>query len=197
MKLRGYRIELAEIEAVLRQHPQVRDSAVILQEDLPQLVGYIVPRKQSVAVDMHLGDFLRQHLPEYMVPSTFVSLKFLPLTANGKVNRNHLRRDSALRLSEHLSAHLSDPLPENHTLVPLIELDNPARTVVQPRDITEWHLLQIWEEILQRQPLSVLDNFFQLGGHSLLAVRLMSHIAKRFERDLPLATLFQHPTDYG
>ena len=191
VKLRGYRIELAEIEAVLRQHPQVRDSAVILQEDLAQLVGYVVPRKQPVSVDMHLGDFLCKHLPEYMVPPTFIYLKFLPLTANGKVNRDSLtRRDSALRLSDRLPAHPS----ENHTLVPLIELDNQARTVVQPRDTTEWHLLQIWEEILQRQPLSVLDNFFQLGGHSLLAVRLMSHIAKRFERDLPLTTLFQHPT---
>ena len=182
VKLRGYRIELTEIEAVLSQHPNVRDSVVVLEEDegsSPQLVGYIVPRKQPLSMDMQLGDFLREHVPEYMIPSIFVYLKFLPLTANGKVNRHQLARARS---------------GEENALPALIVLDSPTRTVVQPRDAIEWQLLQIWEDLLQRQPISIVDDFFRLGGHSLLAVRLMSRIAERFGQDLSLATLFQHPT---
>ena len=187
MKLRGYRIELAEIEAVLRQHQEVRDSVVVLQEDSlsagPYLVGYVVPRKLPMPPDMNIQDFLRERLPAYMVPSRFVYLKFLPLTANGKVNRHQLA-----------TAHLK----EGKTTPSLVELDGPSRTIVQPRDAIEWQLLQIWEDILQIQaqiqPLSVIDDFFKLGGHSLLAVRLMSRIAKHFGQSLDLATLFRSPT---
>ena len=121
-----------------------------------------------------LREFLRAYVPEYMVPSTFVTLKALPLTANGKLDRRQLvtsRQTSSVLSSE-----------------------GETRAFVQPRDEIEFRLLRIWEEILQVQSISVTDNFFDLGGHSILAVRLMSQIFQQFGQDLPLATLFQRPT---
>ncbi|HEX3640869.1 MAG TPA: thioesterase domain-containing protein, partial [Ktedonobacteraceae bacterium] len=143
------------------------------------LVGYIVPRKLPMPADMNIGMFLRERLPEYMVPSAFVYLKFLPLSANGKVDRQQLA--AAKR-------------GENYSLSSLVDVGSQSRMIMQPRDAIEWRLLQIWEDVLQMQPLSVIDDFFNLGGHSLLAVRLMSHIAKHFGQNLDLATLFEHPT---
>jgi len=181
VKLRGYRIELAEVETTLRQHPNIRDSAVVVREDPStglHLVGYIVPRKLPLPAGMNIDVFLRERLPEYMVPSAFVYLKFLPLSANGKVDRQQLVAKRG----------------ENHSLSSLVDVGSQSRMIVQPRDAIEWRLLQIWEDVLQMQPLSVIDNFFDLGGHSLLAVRLMSHIAKHFGQNLNLATLFEHPT---
>jgi amino acid adenylation domain-containing protein len=182
VKLRGYRIEVAEVEIALRQHPNIRDSAVVVQEDSsagPYLVGYIVPRKLPIPAGMNIGEFLRERLPGYMVPSSFVYLKFLPLSANGKVDQQQL----AVAKRE-----------ENTSLSSLVDVGSQSRTIVQPRDAIEWQLLQIWEDVLQMQPLSIIDDFFNLGGHSLLAVRLMSHIAKHFGQHLDLATLFEHPT---
>lgn len=182
VKLRGYRIELAEIEEVLKRHPNVRDGAVVTQEDPSgsrYLVGYIAPRKFPVPADMDVQNFLRQHVAEYMVPSIFIYLKFLPLTANGKVDRRQL--------------HTPDT-DGNNSLPYLIDVESPERTIILPRDVIELHLVQIWEEILEKRPISVVDDFFQLGGHSLLAVRLMSHISKQFGQNLDLAILFQYPT---
>ena len=181
VKLHGYRIELSEIEIALRRHANVSDVVVLLHEDLPGkplLVAYIVPRNWSLADNAELHDFLRTYVPSYMVPSAFVSLKALPLTANGKVDRQQLHafRQEQNRLSE----------------VSLQE--KTAKPLVQPRDIIEFRLLQIWEEILQLRPISVVDNFFALGGYSMLAVRLVSQIFKQFGQDLTPATLFRSPT---
>lgn len=154
VKLRGYRIELAEVETMLRQHPNIRDSAVVVREDPStglHLVGYIVPRKLPIPADMNIDVFLRERLPEYMVPSAFVYLKFLPLSANGKVDRQQLAAKRG----------------ENYSLSSLIDMGSQSRMIVQPRDAIEWRLLQIWEDVLQMQPLSVIDDFFNLGGHSL------------------------------
>jgi amino acid adenylation domain-containing protein len=182
VKLRGYRIELAEIEVLLRQHPNVHDSAVVLHENLPgvpHLIGFIVPQKLPVPTKKDLQDFLRQYLPEYMVPPTFVYLKFLPLTANGKVDRHQL---------------ITPERDKNNRLSFLIDLTSESRIIMQPRDTFEMQLLQIWEDILERQPISIFDDFFNLGGHSLLAVRLISRLSRQFKQNLDLATLFQHPT---
>lgn len=182
VKLRGHRIEVAEIEAVLRQHSQVQDCAVVLREDMSAgcyLAGYIVPEGISLHADINLRGFLQERLPEYMWPSAFLFLKFLPLNANGKVDRQRL---------------IADRTEGGKSTLPLIETGTATRTITLPRDSVETQLVQIWEEVLQVQPVSIFDNFFHIGGHSLLAVRLMSHIAERFGQHLDLAMLFQHPT---
>lgn len=178
IKLHGYRIELHEIEAALRRHANVSDTVVLLQEEVPGkplLIAYIVPRSQPIPQPGALRDFMQASLPAYMVPSSFVYLKALPLTANGKVDRHYLRTH-----------------PPQHA--PGAMQGGAVKAIVQPRDLIELRLLQIWEEVLQRKPISVMDNFFDLGGYSMIAVRLVSQILKHLGQDLAPATLFQHPT---
>jgi len=174
VKVRGFRIELAEIEAVLAQHPAVRQTVVVAREDRPgekRLVAYVVPNpvSQQALPIAALRSFLQARLPDYMVPAAFVALDALPLTPNGKVDRRALP--------------IADPAhPERR------------QTFAAPRDVLEGQLTTIWEEVLGIQSLGVTDNFFELGGHSLLAVRLFAHIERTFGKKLPLATLFQAPT---
>ena len=168
VKIRGFRIELGEIEAALTQHPSVRENVVIAREDVPgnkHLVAYVVPT-QTLTTD-ELRHFLKQKLPDYIVPSAFVMLEALPLTPSGKVDR------------------LTLPVPDNSS-----SLDN----FVPPRDKLELQLTQIWSEVLKVDKVGVRNNFFDLGGHSLLAVRLMAKIQQQFGKNLPLAALFQSPT---
>jgi amino acid adenylation domain-containing protein len=172
VKIRGFRIELGEVEASLEKHPQVTSAVVTLREDAPgqkRLVAYCVPKQKSPPKTDELRGFLRGKLPDYMVPSAFVLLEEMPMTAGGKVDRSRL------------------PAPS---------LDRPALETVAlpPRDILEVQLKQIWEKVLGLKPVGVRDNFFDLGGHSLLAVRLFSQIEKVVGKHLPLATLFQAPT---
>ena len=172
VKIHGFRIELGEIEAVLRQYPAVRESVVVVREDTPgdkRLVAYIVALQGPVPAESELGGFLKEQLPAYMVPSTFMFLDELPLTPNGKVDRRAL------------------PAPDRGRLIQ-------QGTCVAPRDILELRLTQIWEEILGLHPVGVTDNFFDLGGHSLLAVRLIARIHKQFGQKLPLPTLFHGAT---
>jgi amino acid adenylation domain-containing protein len=169
VKLRGFRIELGEIETVLCQHPEVQAAVVLVREDQPsqcQLVAYIVADSTADVAPQSLRQFLQQKLPDYMLPQAFVRLDALPLTANGKVDRKVL------------------PIPEMS-----------VRTdFTGPRDALELQLMQIWEEVLQVQPISIRDNFFDLGGHSLLAVSLMARIQQQFGKKFSLAMLFQSPT---
>ncbi|WP_414561757.1 MULTISPECIES: non-ribosomal peptide synthetase [unclassified Anabaena] len=171
VKIRGFRIELGEIEALLSQYPQVRSSAVIAREDEPgnpRLVAYIVPQPGHTLNDSELQQYLHESLPDYMVPSAFVMLEALPLTPNGKLNRHALPAPDTLRQVSH--------------------------SYLPPRDAIELQLVNIWEDILNVRPVGVQDNFFNLGGHSLMAVRLMAQIQQQLGKNLPLATLFQHPT---
>ncbi len=167
VKIRGFRIELGEIEAVLTQHPEIQAVTVIDREDKPghkYLAAYIVANQELTTAD--LRDFLKQRLPDYMVPGVFVFLDQIPLTANGKVDRKAL------------------PVPDlsaNDTFTP-------------PSDAIEFQLMQIWEQVLQITPIGIRDNFFDLGGHSLLAVGLMARIQQQFDQKLSLATLFQGAT---
>lgn len=182
IKLRGYRIELGEIEAALKQHPEIRDSAVLLVEGPhgdAQLVGYIVPRKQPGPKNKDVRNHLLAYVPEYMVPATFVRLKALPLTVNGKVDRQQL-------------AQLAREKDREQSLQR--EVDGSAASWQRPRDVIEFRLVRIWEELLQIQPIGLTDNFFELGGHSILAVRLMSHIFKEFGQELDIADIFHYPT---
>ncbi len=172
IKLRGFRIELGEIEAALRQHPGVRDVAALVLErpgKEKRLVAYIVPTDREAPTSAALRAFLLQHLPEYMLPSAFVSLEALPLTPNGKVDRRAL------------------PLPDERNLLQ-------GADFVAPRTPTEELLATIWAEELGLPQVSVTENFFALGGHSLLAVRVLLRIQERFQRELPLSTLFEAPT---
>ncbi|MBV9385107.1 MAG: amino acid adenylation domain-containing protein [Chroococcidiopsidaceae cyanobacterium CP_BM_ER_R8_30] len=177
VKIRGMRVELGEIELALEQHPTVREAVVTSVENVSadtRLVAYLVPklfpdgRSQMVSIG-ELRGFLKKKLPEYMVPSSFVTIAALPLTPNGKVDRCAL---AALDLAR----------------------QKPAATFVSPRNDLESQLTQIWEEILGIQSIGVRDDFFDLGGHSLLAVRLFAQIEKRFGKKLPLSSLFKSGT---
>jgi thioesterase domain-containing protein/acyl carrier protein len=174
VKIRGFRIELEEGEAALKQHPGVAQCVTIAREDVPgdkRLVAYIVLRDPGVVLAIpELRNFLKQKLPDYMIPVTFVALKELPLTLNGKLDRKAL------------------PLPGLS-----LARSSPARQIVPPRTTLEVELVRIWEQALGTKITSVRDNFFDLGGHSLLAVRMFAQIEKVFKVRLPLATLYQAP----
>jgi amino acid adenylation domain-containing protein len=168
VKIRGFRIELGEIEAALGRHPALREAVVVAREDAPgekRLVAYVVA--DSTADE--LRHFLKDRLPEYMVPAVVVLLEALPVTPNGKVDRRAL------------------PAPDRSRP----EL---GKAFVAPRDDLELQLAHIWEEILGVRPVGVRDNFFELGGHSLLAVRLFALIEKRLGKKLPLTAIFQGAT---
>lgn len=172
VKIRGFRIELGEIETVLGQHPDVREVVVLAREDKPgnkRLVAYVVPSQEQAPTANELRRFLKEQLPDYMVPSAFVMLNTLPLTPNGKVDSRALPTPDTSRITQQDS-------------------------FVPPRDQLEQQLAQIWSEVLNLYPIGVRDNFFDLGGHSLLAVRLMAQIQQQFGKNLPLATLFQSAT---
>jgi amino acid adenylation domain-containing protein/non-ribosomal peptide synthase protein (TIGR01720 family) len=171
VKLRGYRIEPDEIEVALRSHTEVRDAVVLLREDRPgeaQLVAYVVVGAQSSLNSGEFSDFLRQRIPTYMVPSSFVFLQSLPLTANGKIDRRRL------------------PQPE--------AWQGEVRSMVMPRTPVEELLVDIWKKVLHLTTLGVEDNFFALGGHSLLAMQIASRIRAVLQVEIPIRSLFEAPT---
>ena len=175
VKVRGFRIELGEIEAVLRQHHAVNETVVVAREDVPgdkRLVAYFVPAQTPGPTFIELRNFLKEKLPEYMVPSAFVRLETMPLTANGKVDRKAL------------------PDPQ---LAPAASRSD----VIHANDEYESQLVTIWEALFRTQPISTDDNFWELGGHSLLAARLMHRIEQVFGKRLPLSMLLQTPTIEG
>ncbi len=168
VKLRGFRIELGEIEALLRQHPAVQECIVIAQHtgQEQRLVAYVTAA-HAAATD--LRNYLRAHLPDYMVPSAFVTLPALPLTPSGKVDRKAL------------------PLPDWSALVA-------EQIYVAPRTPTETALTHIWGEILGIDRIGMDDNFFALGGHSLLATQIISRIRRTMAVDIGVRAFFETPT---
>jgi len=188
VKVRGFRIELAEVEAVLARYPAVRDCIVEAKEGGAggkRLVAYVVPAapisprppgegrgegaESPGLKPEELRTWLKQRLPEYMVPSAFVRLESFPLTPSGKVDRKSL------------------PAPE-------VSRHEPSRSLVGPRTALELQLVRLWEELLGIHPIGVQDNFFELGGNSLLVIRLLSRIRAVTGRNLPVAALFQNAT---
>ena len=172
VKLRGFRIELGEIEAVLNRQKAVRQCVVMAREDRPgdkMLVAYVESQTGSAPNVSDLRAHLKQTLPDYMVPSAFVLMERLPLTANGKIDRKVLPPPAETRLTSDAQA-------------------------VAPRDALEQMLSRLWSKVLRVRNVGVQDNFFDLGGHSILAVRVMMEIERRVGKRLPLATLFQAPT---
>ncbi|MEV7602207.1 amino acid adenylation domain-containing protein [Kitasatospora sp. NPDC089797] len=173
VKLRGLRIELGEIESVLRRHPGVERAVVAARGsgDERRLIGYLVAARDGAPAPAaaELRALLRADLPEYMVPSVFVTLEALPLSPNGKVDRA--------------------ALPE-----PDANADRAASAYVAPRDDTERVLAALWADLLEVERVGADDDFFALGGHSLLATRLASAVLETFGVDLPLRELFEAPT---
>jgi len=172
VKIRGFRIEPGEIEAVLTQHPDVRETAVIARQNEAgetNLVGYVVPVRASGVTPASLRGYLSEKLPAYMIPAAFVLMEALPLTPNRKLDRHAL------------------PAPDQ------VHCERAAEYTA-PRSPIEEALAEIWKEVLAVEQVGVDDNFFELGGHSLMAVRLFAVMEKRFGKRLPLATLFQAPT---
>ena len=175
VKVRGYRIELGEIEAVLGQQPSVRETVVLAREDEPgdkRLVAYVVPNDEHEPAVSELRRFLQKKLPEYMVPSAFVTLEALPLTPNGKVDRRTLPAPDRVRS----------------------ELEG---VFVAPRTPAEEVLAGIWAQVLGVEQVGVYDSFFELGGHSLLATQVVSRIRQAFQVELPLRDFFGIPTVAG
>jgi amino acid adenylation domain-containing protein len=172
VKIRGFRIELGEIEAVLAQHPSVQQNAVIVHKASKtdkRLVAYLRHQGQLVE-NTALRDFLRERLPNYMVPSAFITLENLPLTANGKIDRRAL---SQLSVSNY---QLSE------------------KTFVAPRTPNEALLAHLWSKLLGVKPVGVYDDFFELGGHSLLARQVLSRLREHFGVEISLRELFETPT---
>jgi acyl-coenzyme A synthetase/AMP-(fatty) acid ligase/acyl carrier protein len=174
VKVRGYRVELGEVEQALRAHPGVAQGVVIKRDE--ELVAYAVAKQAGYAVSHSdrptsekLTEWLAAQLPAYMVPSAVVLLEQLPLTANGKLDRAALPAPDATA-TDATTAH------------------------VAPRTDTETKLAAIWAEVLKREQIGVTDNFLALGGHSLLAIRVLGRISKTFGVRLPLRTLFETPT---
>ncbi|HEU4886738.1 MAG TPA: amino acid adenylation domain-containing protein, partial [Thermoanaerobaculia bacterium] len=171
VKIRGFRIELGEIEAKLGLRAGVREVAVLAREDEPgdkRLVAYLVAEEDVDLSVADLRDALSQQLPEYMVPSAFVQLDTLPLTANGKLDRHALPAPEATALS--------------------------AREYEAPQGEIEEAIAALWQEQLKVPRVGRHDNFFELGGHSLLAVQLISHIRATLGVELPLRDLFARPS---
>ncbi|WP_346293410.1 amino acid adenylation domain-containing protein [Sphaerothrix gracilis] len=175
VKIRGFRIEPGEIEAVLNQDARIVTSVVMVREDSPgekRLVAYVVPAANENFAVGELRRVLRKQLPDYMVPAAFIQLAALPLSPNGKVDRQAL------------------PGPE--TARPQLETRWTA-----PRTPVEAELANLWRSLLKLEQVGIDDDFFELGGHSLLIVQLLSRLRESFQVDLPLQILFAEPTIAG
>jgi amino acid adenylation domain-containing protein len=173
VKIRGFRIELSEIEIVLNQHESVQKAIVIAKENVAgdkYLVAYTALKVEKQNFASLLRNFLKERLPEYMIPKAFVVLDSLPLTPSGKVDLSAV-------------AKLNTPTTR------IID-----KTFIAPRTQIESTLAKIWAEVLNVERVGIYDNFFDLGGDSFSSVRLVKEIHKQLDKELPLSTLFLNPT---
>src|SRR5882724_2509290 len=175
VKVRGYRIELGEVETVLREHGQVQECVVVAREDEEgekRLVAYVVEQGEGAGASVSVKEwreYLKQRLPEYMIPSSYVRLEQLPLTVNGKIDRRAL------------------PAPDGAR--PELGVD-----FVAPRGEVELRVAGVWAEVLGITEVGVEDNFFEMGGHSLQMIRVQGKLQALFDRELPLVRLFEYST---
>ncbi len=172
IKLRGFRIEPGEIEALLLQHPAVRAALVCAREadhGAQQLVAYLLTHPEQQLTPAMVRTFLRERLPEHMVPTAFVLLDAFPLTPSGKIDRRAL------------------PAPTQADL-------SADRPYAAPRTSTEELLAILWTEVLHLEHAGINDNFFELGGHSLLAIQVIAHLRAQLQIELPLRTFFETAT---
>jgi thioesterase domain-containing protein len=189
VKIRGFRVELGEIESCLRRHPAIQDAVVLAREDSPgekRLAAYLVAKNREMPGAMYswsvaeLRSHVEKDLPEFMVPAAFLTLAALPLTPNGKVDRRAL------------------PAPDQwaHGGYPLVGAGRPDRgtVYVPPRDAVEKQVAAIWADLLGVERVGVHDNFFELGGHSLLAMRMLARVQESCGKELPAVAVFCSPT---
>jgi amino acid adenylation domain-containing protein len=173
VKVRGFRVELEEIEASLNKHPAVREVVIDATEDESgdtRLTAYIVPNEgQTQTTTVELKNFLREQLPEHMVPAAFVFLEEFPLTPIGKIDRK--------------------ALPALHQVVPESQV-----TFVQPRTAVENEMARIWIEVLRVDRVSIDDNFFDLGGNSLRLAEVSRKLCEALKKQISLIEMFGHPT---
>jgi amino acid adenylation domain-containing protein len=175
VKVRGFRIELREIEHMLNSHPKVKETVVVAQKKGvdkrdSQLVAYVVSKQKEEPTRSEMYRYLRKSLPDYMMPSSFVVVDHIPLTLNGKVNRKAL-----------LEVRLEMELEE-------------INKNISPRDNLEKIIAKVWTDCLNRPDLSINDNFFESGGHSILAVRVLSQLEANLSFKLSLTDIFKYPT---
>jgi surfactin family lipopeptide synthetase A len=170
VKLRGFRIELGEIESVLAQHPAVNQAVAIVESGSDRLVAYLVCNSAAEMSIPDLRSFLKEKLPEYMIPSSYVILDSFPLTQNGKIDRR--------------------ALPEPNQSLDSQDIVNTN----YPQDELELRIAQIWQKLLGLKSLSTHDNFFELGGHSLLAIRVCAQLEEIVGHPVPIMSIFQAPT---
>jgi acyl carrier protein len=172
VKVRGYRVELGEVECALLEHPAVKEVAAVgrrVPSDDTQLLAYFVPIGGHMPTVTELRSFLQAKLPDYMVPSVFVRLRALPYTPNGKLDYSAL------------------PAPER--LRPELDV-----AYVAPKSALEQRIVTLWQEVLGLEQVGVDDNFFDLGGDSLLLAQVQCQLQDLLQRDLSIVDLFEHPT---
>jgi len=173
VKVRGNRVEVGEVEAVLNGHEEVKEAVVVAREEAggeKRLVAYVVSERQDLLLAAsELRRYMKERLPEYMIPSAFVMLEELPLTPSGKVDRRAL------------------PAPDQNNT-------GSENVYVAPRTPVEKLLASMWEEVLGVTRVGINDNFFELGGHSLRATQVVTHARELFQVELPLRSLFERPT---
>jgi acyl carrier protein len=173
VKIRGFRVEPGEIERILSLHPDVHAAAITICEHAQQesqIVAYVTTKVQNhMAVISELKRYLKSHLPEYMLPSTIVILKHLPLTTNGKIDYRSLSNSDLL-------------------------MEEPEHPFIAPRTPSEEIVAGLMAQLLCCEKISIDDNFFELGGHSLLATQLIARLREVFQVELPVRLLFDYPT---
>jgi amino acid adenylation domain-containing protein len=172
VKIRGFRIELGEIESILSQVKGIKENVVIVREDASgekMLIAYYIPDGKSEVTSRELRQYLKERLPDYMIPTAFVLMEKFPLTSTLKVDRK--------------------ALPDPDLNVPRVET-----SYVAPKTQTEHKLAQIWASLLNQKKIGINDDFFEIGGHSMIAVALMVKIEKELNIRLPLSSLFESTT---
>jgi amino acid adenylation domain-containing protein len=172
VKIRGFRIELGEIESALTAKPGVKQAFVLAKEDErgdKRLIAYLVADQSLNNSPDELRSYLKQQLPDFMVPKAMVLVSKIPLNQNGKVDRQ--------------------ALPEPETIQ--------RHEFVAPKDEVEESVARIWQEVFRRERIGTDENFFDLGGHSLMATQVISRIRERFRVELPIRAMFEHPTIAG
>ncbi|HEY0735023.1 MAG TPA: amino acid adenylation domain-containing protein [Herpetosiphonaceae bacterium] len=172
LKVRGFRVEPGEIESVLMQHPGIHEAAVIAQStggNDNRLVAYVTATQTPAPTAEQLRAFMQEKLPDYMIPTLFMVLDAMPISANGKIDRRALP-------------------------APTLDRADLATAYIAPRTAVEEVIAEIWSRVLDVERIGVYDNFFELGGHSLLATQVMARVTSTFDVDLPLRVLFDHAT---
>lgn len=172
VKIRGNRVELAEAEAALLEHPEIKEGVIVAKEDQLHnlcLVAYVTSNTKPAPSTGMVRDFLKEKVPEYMIPSAIVWLDALPRTPSGKIDRNTL------------------PAPEQG-------ISERQDSLVPPSNPTEQTLVQIWADTLKLDHVGINDNFFDLGGHSLNASQIVSRVFQHFRVQIPIQALYESPT---